>query len=56
MRRALADACQILAENDGAEIAPLSIDRMVERFGDVAAIRDALLTREDLPAATRQTW
>jgi uncharacterized protein (DUF2336 family) len=43
-----------LAENDGAEIAPLSIDRMVERFGDVAAIRDALLTREDLPAATRQ--
>ena len=49
-----AEACQILAENDAAEIAPLSIDRMVERFGDVAAIRDALLTREDLPAATRQ--
>jgi uncharacterized protein (DUF2336 family) len=43
-----------LAENDGAEIAPLSIDRMVERFGDVAAIRDALLERDDLPAATRQ--
>jgi uncharacterized protein (DUF2336 family) len=43
-----------LAENDGAEIAPLSIDRVVERFGEVAAIRDALLTREDLPAATRQ--
>jgi uncharacterized protein (DUF2336 family) len=39
-----AEACQILAENDAAEIAPLSIDRMVERFGDVAAIRDALLT------------
>jgi uncharacterized protein (DUF2336 family) len=49
-----AEACQILAENDGAQIAPLSIDRMVERFGDVAAIRDALLTRDDLPAATRQ--
>jgi uncharacterized protein (DUF2336 family) len=49
-----AEACQILAENDGAEIAPLSIDRMVERFGDVAAIRDALLIRDDLPAATRQ--
>jgi uncharacterized protein (DUF2336 family) len=49
-----AEACQILAENDGAEIAPLSIDRMVERFGDVAAIRDALLERDDLPAATRQ--
>ena len=49
-----AEACQILAENDGADIAPLSIDRMVERFGDVAAIRDALLARDDLPAATRQ--
>jgi uncharacterized protein (DUF2336 family) len=50
-----AEACQILAENDGAEIAPLSIDRMVERFGDVAAIRDALLARDNLPAATRQS-
>jgi uncharacterized protein (DUF2336 family) len=49
-----AEACQILAENDGAEIAPLSMDRMVERFGDVAAIRDALLARDDLPAAARQ--
>src|SRR5215813_3696874 len=37
-----------------AEIAPLSIDRMVERFGDVAAIRDALLARDNLPAASRQ--
>jgi uncharacterized protein (DUF2336 family) len=49
-----AEACQILGENNGAEIAPLSVDRMVERFGDVAAIRDALLERDDLPAATRQ--
>ena len=49
-----AEACQILAENDRAEIAPLSIDRMVERFGDVAAIRDALLARDNLPAASRQ--
>jgi uncharacterized protein (DUF2336 family) len=49
-----AEVCQILAENDGAEIAPLSIDRMVERFGDVAAIRDALLMRDNLPAASRQ--
>ena len=49
-----AEACQILAENDGAEIAPLSIDRMVERFGDVAVIRDSLLARDDLAAATRQ--
>ena len=49
-----AEACQILAENAGAEIAPLSIDRMADRFGEVAAIRDALLARDDLPAATRQ--
>jgi len=49
-----AEACQILVENDGAEIAPLSIDRMVERFGDVAVIRDSLLARDDLAAATRQ--
>src|SRR5262249_10350691 len=48
------EACQILAENVGAEIAPLSIDRLVERFGEIAAIRDALLVRDDLPAATRQ--
>jgi uncharacterized protein (DUF2336 family) len=49
-----AEACQILAENDGAEIAPSSIDRMVERFGEVAAIREALLARDDLPGASRQ--
>ncbi len=49
-----AEACQILAENDGAEIAPLSIDRIVERFGEVAAIREALLARDDLPGTSRQ--
>jgi uncharacterized protein (DUF2336 family) len=49
-----AEACQILAENDGAEIAPSSINRIVERFGEVAAIREALLVRDDLPAACRQ--
>lgn len=49
-----AEACQILAENAAAEIAPLSIDRLVERFGEIATIRDALLARDDLPAATRQ--
>jgi uncharacterized protein (DUF2336 family) len=47
-------ACEILAENDGAEIAPLSMDRMVERFGESATIRHSLLARDDLPAATRQ--
>jgi uncharacterized protein (DUF2336 family) len=48
-----AEACQILAENDGAEIAALSIDRLVVRFGELAVVRDALLARDDLPAATR---
>ena len=32
-------------------IAPFSIDRIVERFGHLAAIREALLVRDDLPAA-----
>ena len=34
---------------------PLSIDRIVDRFGHLAAIRESLLLRDDLPAATRQT-
>ncbi len=38
-----------------AEIAPISIDRIVERFGHLAAIREALLAREDIAAATRLT-
>ncbi len=49
-----AEACLILTENHAAEIAPSAIERMVERFGDDAAIRAALLARDDLPAATRQ--
>ena len=49
-----AEACLILTENHAAEIAPSAIERMVERFGDDAAIRAALLARDDLPAAIRQ--
>ena len=33
---------------------PFSLDRIVERFGHLAAIRDVLLARDDLPAPTRQ--
>jgi uncharacterized protein (DUF2336 family) len=33
---------------------PFSLDRIVARFGHLAAIREVLLGREDLPAATRQ--
>src|SRR5215472_7180760 len=48
-----AEACLLLLENPDAEIAIFSIDRMVERFGHVAAIREALFERDDLPATTR---
>jgi len=49
------EACLVLVENPSAELAPLSLDRIVERFGHLAAIREALLTRDDLPAPTRQS-
>jgi uncharacterized protein (DUF2336 family) len=49
-----AEACLILLENQHAEIVPFSLDRIVERHGHLAAIRDALLKRSDLPAPTRQ--
>jgi uncharacterized protein (DUF2336 family) len=49
-----AEACLVLVENANAEIAPFSIDRIVERHGHLAAIREALLAREDIPAPTRQ--
>src|SRR5271163_1205515 len=50
-----AESCLVLVENRAAEIAPFSIDRIVERFGHLAAVREALLARDDVPAATRQT-
>ena len=49
------ESCLRLVENSSAEIAPFSIERLVERFGHLATMREALLAREDLPAATRQT-
>ena len=49
------ESCLILLENRAAEIAPFSIDRIVERYGHLAAIREALLMRDDVPAATRHT-
>jgi uncharacterized protein (DUF2336 family) len=50
-----AESCLLLVENPTADIAPLSFDRIVERFGHLAAIREALLIRDDVRAATRQT-
>lgn len=49
-----AEACLILLENCDADIAPRSIDRIVERFGQLAAIREVLFERDDISAATRQ--
>src|SRR5207237_1943468 len=43
-----------LIDNSGAEVAAFSLDRIVERFGHLAAIRESLLASSDLPAAMRQ--
>ena len=42
-----------LIENAYAELAPFSWDRIVERHGHLAAIREAMLVLEGLPSATR---
>jgi uncharacterized protein (DUF2336 family) len=49
-----AQACLALLENLDADITLFSIDRIIERFGHLAAIREPLLARADLPMATRQ--
>jgi uncharacterized protein (DUF2336 family) len=49
-----AEACLVLLENQDAETVPFSLDRILERHGHLAAIRGVLLSRNDLPAATRQ--
>jgi uncharacterized protein (DUF2336 family) len=50
-----AEACLVLLENDQADITAVSIDRIAERHGHLAAIREPLLARDDLSAATRHT-
>ncbi len=49
-----AQACLALLENSDADITLFSIDRIIERFGHLSAIREPLLGRDDLPMATRQ--
>jgi uncharacterized protein (DUF2336 family) len=50
-----AEACLVLTRNCDAEIAEFSLDRVLERFGDAPAIREALLARNDLAPSTRLT-
>ena len=52
-KSARAAAALELIENSYAELAPFSWDRIVERHGHLAAIRESMLVLEDLPAATR---
>lgn len=49
-----AESCLLLIENPDATIAQFSLDRIVERFGHLAAIREAMLADEELPSSTRQ--
>ena len=48
-----AEACLLLLENSDADIAPFSMDRIVERHGHLAAIRELLLAREEVTVSTR---
>ena len=50
-----AEACLVLLNNRAADIAPFSLDRVVERYGHLGAIREPLSARGDLSAAARQT-
>ena len=49
-----AEACLLVLENSNAELAPFSLDRIVARHGHLAAVRDSLLTRDNLSASNRQ--
>jgi uncharacterized protein (DUF2336 family) len=48
-----AESCLILIENPDADIAPFSLERIVERFGHLAAVRETLFARQDLPTPSR---
>jgi uncharacterized protein (DUF2336 family) len=49
-----AEACLALLENKGARVLRFSLDRIVDRHGDVPELRFALLERDDLPLEVRQ--
>src|SRR5262245_48693197 len=49
-----AEACLVAVENSRADVASSSLARIVDRFGHLGAIREALFARPDLPLAARQ--
>jgi uncharacterized protein (DUF2336 family) len=50
-----AEACLVLLNNRDADIAPFSLDRIVERYGHLTEIREPLAARSDLSVAAAQT-
>lgn len=48
------EACLAVVSLDGADVPAFSIDRIIERFGDDAEMREALFRRADLSAGARQ--
>ncbi len=49
-----ASACLVLLENPYADLTGAALARIAARHGHLAAIRDELLARDDLPTETRQ--
>jgi uncharacterized protein (DUF2336 family) len=48
-----AEACLVLLNNRDAEVGPFSLDRILERYGHLEAIREPLAARKDLSANSR---
>jgi uncharacterized protein (DUF2336 family) len=48
------EACLIMIESPDADIPAFSLERLIDRHGHLAAVREALLARDDLSAANRQ--
>ena len=48
-------ACCVMLENPGAQIAVFSLRRLAERFGQMPSVRNMLLSLEGLPIDIRQT-
>jgi uncharacterized protein (DUF2336 family) len=49
-----AEACLLLVENPTATLPKFSLERIIDRYGHLAAIRETLLPRRDLPPQLRQ--